>query len=93
MDQDQQLTLYCLYKQGTVGDVNIAKPWMIDVVGKKKWEAWNSVKGFPKNSAKLAYIFIVEQLMNGGSLCNISGNFDNGTPDPIGMGVVVSTLK
>ena len=37
LEQDQQLILYSLYKQATIGDVNISKPWSIDVVGKAKW--------------------------------------------------------
>ena len=35
--QEQQLIFYGLYKQYTVGDVNIPKPGMFDLVGKKKW--------------------------------------------------------
>ncbi|CDS40408.1 acyl coenzyme A binding protein [Echinococcus multilocularis] len=42
---DDKLYLYGLYKQATVGDVNTAKPGMLDVKGKAKWEAWNGRKG------------------------------------------------
>ena len=35
--QELQLTFYGLYKQFTVGAVNIPKPGMFDLVGKKKW--------------------------------------------------------
>ena len=37
LEQEQQLILYSLYKQATIGDVNIPQPWTIDFVGKAKW--------------------------------------------------------
>ena len=37
LGNEQRLLLYGLYKQATIGDVNVASPWSIDVVGKAKW--------------------------------------------------------
>ncbi|KAK2141673.1 hypothetical protein LSH36_1058g00001 [Paralvinella palmiformis] len=38
-----KLNLYALFKQATVGKVNISRPGMIDFVGRAKWDAWNSL--------------------------------------------------
>ncbi|KZP31799.1 acyl-CoA-binding protein [Athelia psychrophila] len=54
--QDQQLAFYQYYKQGTIGDVNTERPGMMDFVGKKKWDAWNSVKGTTKEDAWAKYV-------------------------------------
>ncbi|NXN13753.1 ACBP protein, partial [Indicator maculatus] len=54
---DEELKdLYGLYKQATVGDVNIECPGMLDVKGKTKWEAWNQKKGLSQEDAMSAYI-------------------------------------
>nr|CAH7752265.1 unnamed protein product [Callosobruchus chinensis] len=54
------LELYGLYKQATVGDVNIAKP--SDFEGAAKWNAWNSRKGMAGKSAKEQYVSKVNAL-------------------------------
>lgn len=36
-EDDQKLVLYGLYKQGTMGNINIDKPYMFDYVGTAKW--------------------------------------------------------
>ncbi|XP_054017024.1 acyl-CoA-binding domain-containing protein 7 isoform X1 [Melanerpes formicivorus] len=61
---DEELKeLYGLYKQATVGDINIGTgdiniecPGMLDVKGKAKWEAWNQKKGLSQEDAMSAYI-------------------------------------
>ena len=52
LSDDKKLKLYGLYKQATIGDINIEKPGMLDFRGKAKWEAWNAVKGKDKEVAK-----------------------------------------
>lgn len=42
---DNKLKLYGLYKQATVGDINIAQPWAIQIEARAKWGAWNEQKG------------------------------------------------
>ena len=37
--------IYALYKQGSIGDVNIARPGMWNMLARGKWDAWNSKKG------------------------------------------------
>ncbi|RZC38478.1 BBS1 and/or ACBP domain containing protein [Asbolus verrucosus] len=54
------LEVYSLYKQATVGDINISKP--SDAKGKEKWEAWNGKKGLNGNSAKEQYVAKVKAL-------------------------------
>ncbi|CUA75958.1 hypothetical protein RSOLAG22IIIB_01961 [Rhizoctonia solani] len=54
--QDQQLTFYKYFKQGTIGDVNTTRPGVLDFTGKAKWDAWNSVKGTSKEEAWGEYV-------------------------------------
>ncbi|XP_038150686.1 acyl-CoA-binding protein-like [Cyprinodon tularosa] len=61
-DQGELTALYGLYKQGTVGDVNIDRPGMFDFTGKAKWDAWNAKKGLSKEEAMAAYVELVEKL-------------------------------
>ena len=42
---DELLALYALFKQATVGDNETAKPGLLDMKGKAKWNAWNEKKG------------------------------------------------
>uniref|UniRef100_A0A8C4S6D3 Acyl-CoA-binding protein n=1 Tax=Erpetoichthys calabaricus TaxID=27687 RepID=A0A8C4S6D3_ERPCA len=41
----EMLDVYGLYKQATVGDVNTARPGMLDFKGKAKWDAWKALEG------------------------------------------------
>ncbi|RXM37205.1 Acyl-CoA-binding protein [Acipenser ruthenus] len=41
----EMLEIYSLFKQATVGDVNTARPGMLDFKGKAKWDAWDARKG------------------------------------------------
>ncbi|EPY25801.1 acyl-CoA binding protein [Strigomonas culicis] len=67
MSNDIKLKFYGLYKQSTIGDVNCPKPWLMDAVGRAKWEAWNKLKGMTTKDAKRMYINeykIMKQLGN-----------------------------
>ncbi len=55
-DDDTLLLLYSFYKQGTIGDNNTEKPSFFNFKASKKWEAWNSLKGFSKTVAQGQYI-------------------------------------
>ncbi|XP_076460271.1 acyl-CoA-binding protein-like isoform X3 [Babylonia areolata] len=59
---EEMLTLYGLFKQATVGDCNTARPGMLDLKGKAKWDAWDKRKGMSQDDAKTQYIKEVEQL-------------------------------
>ncbi|CAH0702021.1 unnamed protein product [Spodoptera exigua] len=57
---DENLALYSLYKQATIGDVNIAEP--SGMVENAKFKAWTSRKGISKDDAKKQYIEMAEKL-------------------------------
>ncbi|XP_033021949.1 acyl-CoA-binding domain-containing protein 7 [Lacerta agilis] len=60
---DELRELYGLYKQSTVGNINIECPGMLDLKGKAKWEAWNLKKGMSKEDAMKAYISKANELI------------------------------
>ncbi|KAG5874210.1 hypothetical protein JTB14_001063 [Gonioctena quinquepunctata] len=62
-DQDL-LEIYGLFKQGSIGDVNTARPGMLDLKGKAKWDAWNGRKGTSQDEAKEQYIKKVQSLID-----------------------------
>jgi diazepam-binding inhibitor (GABA receptor modulator, acyl-CoA-binding protein) len=61
-DNATMLKLYALYKQGSVGDNTDKKPGFSDMVGRAKWDAWNSVKGTDANDAMQQYIDLISTL-------------------------------
>ncbi|MCB0412726.1 MAG: acyl-CoA-binding protein [Bdellovibrionales bacterium] len=56
------LLLYAHYKQATEGDVSGKRPGMINLVARKKFDAWNELQGTSKENAQKAYVAIVERL-------------------------------
>ncbi|KAM4603184.1 acyl-CoA-binding protein homolog [Discoglossus pictus] len=60
---DELKELYGLYKQSTVGDINIESPGVLDLKGKAKWEAWNLKKGLSKEDAMNAYVSKANELI------------------------------
>lgn len=60
------LTLYALYKQGTAGDASGQRPGFTNPVGRAKYDAWEGVKGMPREKAMEAYISLVEELKGTG---------------------------
>ena len=63
-DNATLLKLYAFYKQATDGDVAGDKPGMFDLVAKKKYEAWEKIKGLSADDAMKGYIAEVERLLN-----------------------------
>ncbi|XP_012696167.1 acyl-CoA-binding protein [Clupea harengus] len=61
-EKNEVLQIYSLYKQSTVGDVNISRPGLFDLAGKQKWDAWETKKGMSKEDAMKAYIDFVEEM-------------------------------
>ncbi|NNJ11484.1 acyl-CoA-binding protein [Chloroflexales bacterium ZM16-3] len=59
---DALLKLYALYKQATVGDVSGARPGVLDMAGRLKYDAWTKLKGTPAEQAMADYIAFVDQL-------------------------------
>ncbi|XP_046647376.1 acyl-CoA-binding protein homolog [Daphnia pulicaria] len=60
---DEMKEIYALYKQSTVGDVNTARPGMMDLKGKAKWDSWEAKKGMSLDAAKEAYVSKTEELV------------------------------
>ncbi len=56
------LKLYALYKQGSVGDNTEKKPGFTDMVGRAKWDAWNTLKGTATTDAMQQYIDQIDSL-------------------------------
>ncbi|MDP3136861.1 MAG: acyl-CoA-binding protein [Burkholderiaceae bacterium] len=61
-DNATLLKLYALYKQATLGDNAEKKPGFGDMVGRAKWDAWNSLKGVGADDAMQQYIDLIESL-------------------------------
>lgn len=55
--------LYGLYKQSTVGDINVEKPGFLNFREVKKWESWDSYKGLSQFDAEVKYISWVNELI------------------------------
>ena len=56
------LKIYALYKQATAGDNAEKKPGFTDMVGRAKWDAWNTLKGTTANDAMKQYVDLIESL-------------------------------
>lgn len=56
------LYLYKYYKQATEGDVQTARPSMLDPIARAKWDSWNSIRGKSKDFAKSKYVSYVQKL-------------------------------
>jgi diazepam-binding inhibitor (GABA receptor modulator, acyl-CoA-binding protein) len=60
-----QLALYALYKQATTGDVTGARPGMLDVRGRAKYDAWAGKRGMSTDDARAGYVALVKKLAGG----------------------------
>lgn len=74
---DVKLKLYALYKQATVGKCTASKPGVFDLVGKAKWDAWNTLGDMPQEKAQEEYAALI------GQLAGTAGS----RPSPAGSGV------
>lgn len=96
----EKLQFYAFYKQATEGPNKKSKPYMIDVVNRAKWEAWNSLGSMSSQDAMQKYINLFLEAM---SSANLQGHPDlmqvlntlrgsPSTPDrPADVSVVTST--
>jgi diazepam-binding inhibitor (GABA receptor modulator, acyl-CoA-binding protein) len=63
LSNSDALTIYGLFKQASVGDVNIGRPGIFDPKGRAKWDAWDSKKGISRDEAKAQYVQIAKSLL------------------------------
>ena len=63
LDNNEKADCYGLYKQATIGDVNIEKPSFFYFLELKKWEAWEKFKGTNTYNAEVKYITLVNTLI------------------------------
>ncbi|HEY1102187.1 MAG TPA: acyl-CoA-binding protein [Burkholderiaceae bacterium] len=61
-DNATLLKIYALYKQASTGDNTEKKPGFADMVGRAKWDAWNTLKGTSADDAMQQYIDLIESL-------------------------------
>ncbi|MBK6295666.1 MAG: acyl-CoA-binding protein [Rhodoferax sp.] len=61
-DNATLLKIYALYKQASVGDNTEKKPGFTDMVGRAKWDAWNTLKGTSTNDAMQQYVDLIKSL-------------------------------
>ena len=64
---DDRLRLYGLYKQSTCGAVTTGRPYVWDVAGRAKWDAWDKHKAMPRADARRRYVALVAELSSNGS--------------------------
>ena len=62
-NNDELGKLYGLYKQATIGNINIEKPSMLKFKASKKWEAWNLCKDKSTYDSEVEYIKLVNLLI------------------------------
>lgn len=60
---EELLTLYALYKQGSEGDVTGERPGGFDFKAIAKYDAWEELKGKSREQAKEEYIAFVNKLL------------------------------
>ena len=56
-------SLYGLYKQATIGNINIDEPSKLFFKEYRKWKAWNSNKNINRDDAEIQYIKLVNELI------------------------------
>lgn len=61
-DNDTLLKIYALYKQGSVGDAQGARPGFTDPIGRAKYDAWAALQGMSKEDAMRQYVALISAL-------------------------------
>lgn len=60
---EAKLKLYALFKQASVGKVNISRPGMMDFVGRAKWDAWDTLGDMSQEEARSGYVAYIDELV------------------------------
>ena len=61
--KDQKLLIYALGRQVAIGDNNEKKPGVLKIKEKKKWGAWDSLRGMEKQMAMRQFIIVGKQIL------------------------------
>ena len=61
--QDMMLKLYAFYKQATFGDAILIEEEESTIKNAFKFNAWNQLKGMPKEKAKQEYINLAKEIL------------------------------
>lgn len=56
------LRMYALFKQASAGDASGDRPGFTDMVGRAKYDAWDALKGTPKEDAMQQYVDLIAEL-------------------------------
>ncbi|PRC92945.1 acyl-CoA-binding protein [Solimicrobium silvestre] len=56
------LKIYALFKQTSNGDASGERPGFTDMIGRAKWDAWNSLAGTAQEEAQQQYIDLINDL-------------------------------
>ncbi|CAO3681533.1 unnamed protein product [Rhizopus stolonifer] len=96
LSNDKKLHFYGLFKQATIGDINIDKPGLFEFVARAKWDAWKGYQGLSFRDARNKYIESVEELKVGwsrqGQYEYIPSPEELNKEEVNGLGNVVSSL-
>lgn len=76
LTDEQLLQIYSLYKQSTIGDINIESPSILNFKAYSKWNSWNKLKGTIQIETKKRYNKIVSELLNNNTTNNIYKSMD-----------------
>jgi diazepam-binding inhibitor (GABA receptor modulating acyl-CoA-binding protein) len=60
---EDMLSLYAHFKQGSSGDASGSRPGMFDMINRAKFDAWAALKGMSQAAAQQAYIDKVNALL------------------------------
>ncbi|CAB4066782.1 HARS [Lepeophtheirus salmonis] len=81
--------------EASVGDINVARPGMMDLKGKAKWDSWSTKKGMSTDEAKEKYIALSKELIakHGGLLQRLSDFYKEITMSSEERETILSGLK
>ena len=65
-DHPKYFELDALYNQAITGDINYKRPNRVTMIWSdtRKWDAWNAIKGMPKEIAMRKYISLAQTVSN-----------------------------
>ncbi|GMS98428.1 hypothetical protein PENTCL1PPCAC_20603, partial [Pristionchus entomophagus] len=64
---DDKLRFYSLFKQATVGAVNIGRPGVFSPIERVKWDAWEAVRDLSNEEAMRQYVDTLNEFFENAS--------------------------